>query len=134
MMGVDVHIGDPEALVHQLLDHHRRIVGVAEAGGGAGVAVMHPPGDGEAYPGLFPGHRPSGLEAGPGEEGGPVVDPFENRIVARTQSEKAQRSPVLSVVGLLEGGQVLGAWKRESSFWLAGRASTLTSSGWSSNP
>ena len=120
VVGVDVHVGHPKPPREKGLDGHHGVVHETEARGPAGMAVVHPSGRVEGDVGPALGHGQGGLDAGPGEQGGPVVDPGEDGVVAGAQAEDGEPAPILALVGLSEDGQVVLGMKGEDLF-LGGR-------------
>ncbi len=84
------------------------------------MAVVHPAGRAKGNVGPAFGHGQGGLDAGPGQKGGPVVDPGKYGVVPGAQAEDGETSPVFALIGLAEHGQVVVGMKGEDLFLFGG--------------
>ncbi len=110
VVGVDVYVGHPDAVALAGPGYgHRRVVVDAEAGGPAGQGVVQPARqvDDRRRPSLQ--DQAHGGDAGPDDEGGRLVHPGEDRVVAPAQAvlgRGASRPDRRHVGGLVDQQQV----------------------------
>jgi hypothetical protein len=106
MVGVEINISDPLALLQEFQNSNGCIIDITKAGGARRICVMKPASDVEDNI-LFPtGNEITGLQGCPGHPERPIVDAPEDRIVSRAQPVLISRPLKAAFARLLQDTEI----------------------------